>query len=180
MLEIIKLLKIKVLKIMERRKFIGGAFLGLTGVGVVFSLAAMKKTWNPLPKVYEAGFTDFDLKSIKKETGLTTILWRGKPIFIFKHKKEDKLVKGRYIEYENYKYMIAIGLCTHLGCIPAWQPKENIFHCPCHGGVFNASGINQEGTPPPRPLDIPPFDMKGSLLTFGKVGQTYKDMVKKG
>lgn len=42
--------------------------------------------------------------------------------------------------------------CTHLGCIPAWQPAANKFKCPCHGSGFRPSGMNFEG-PAPRPLE---------------------------
>jgi Rieske Fe-S protein len=41
--------------------------------------------------------------------------------------------------------------CTHLGCQIVWESKEKRFHCPCHGGVYDASGAVLEG-PPPRPL----------------------------
>jgi menaquinol-cytochrome c reductase iron-sulfur subunit len=40
--------------------------------------------------------------------------------------------------------------CTHLGCQVRWD-KEH-FRCPCHGGVYDASGKVVSG-PPPRPLD---------------------------
>lgn len=43
-------------------------------------------------------------------------------------------------------------VCTHLGCIPNWQPADNKFKCPCHGSGFRPSGMNFEG-PAPRPLE---------------------------
>lgn len=42
--------------------------------------------------------------------------------------------------------------CTHLGCQVRWEAEEKKFRCPCHGGVYDASGKVLEG-PPPRPLD---------------------------
>jgi cytochrome b6-f complex iron-sulfur subunit len=33
-----------------------------------------------------------------------------------------------------------VGICTHLGCIPPWQPSEGVFHCPCHGSKFSIEG----------------------------------------
>lgn len=41
--------------------------------------------------------------------------------------------------------------CTHWGCIVAWRPEENGYHCPCHDGRFDAAGNPIQG-PPPRPL----------------------------
>ena len=43
-------------------------------------------------------------------------------------------------------------ICTHLGCIIAWRPKDKEFICPCHGGKYDLSG-NVVFGPPPRPLD---------------------------
>ncbi len=42
--------------------------------------------------------------------------------------------------------------CTHLGCQVRWEADATRFRCPCHGGVFDATGKVLEG-PPPRPLD---------------------------
>lgn len=42
--------------------------------------------------------------------------------------------------------------CTHLGCQVRWVADAKHFHCPCHGGLYDASGAVLEG-PPPRPLD---------------------------
>jgi len=47
---------------------------------------------------------------------------------------------------------VAFGLsCTHLGCPVNWRPEAELFLCPCHGGVYYASG-EVAGGPPPRPL----------------------------
>jgi Rieske Fe-S protein len=42
--------------------------------------------------------------------------------------------------------------CTHLGCQVRWDGQDGRFHCPCHGGVYDADGRVVSG-PPPRPLD---------------------------
>ena len=41
--------------------------------------------------------------------------------------------------------------CTHLGCLVAWDTEAQVFKCPCHGGVFDRSGVVMDG-PPPEPL----------------------------
>ena len=55
--------------------------------------------------------------------------------------------------------------CTHLGCQVRWDGPAEKFRCPCHGGVFDASGQVVEG-PPPRPLDriAARVDDTGSVL----------------
>lgn len=42
--------------------------------------------------------------------------------------------------------------CTHLGCTVPWREEENLFHCPCHGSIYERTGQNIAG-PAPRPLD---------------------------
>ena len=41
--------------------------------------------------------------------------------------------------------------CTHLGCLVAWDPQAQVFKCPCHGGVYDRTGVVKDG-PPPAPL----------------------------
>ncbi len=41
--------------------------------------------------------------------------------------------------------------CAHLGCPVAWFPEAGLFMCPCHGGVYYATGERASG-PPPRGL----------------------------
>lgn len=57
-----------------------------------------------------------------------------------------------WIVREEKGFYALSGICTHLGCTPAWLANENKFKCPCHGSGFRRSGINFEG-PAPRPLD---------------------------
>ncbi|MDY0322290.1 MAG: Rieske 2Fe-2S domain-containing protein [Arcobacteraceae bacterium] len=155
----------------KRRDFLGYSFAAVAAVGGAASLVAMKQTWDPLPSVLAAGFTEVDLANAKPGTP-STVTWRGKPIFILK-KTEAMEQSGRDLVIGSDRFTIAIGLCTHLGCIPAW--KETMWKCACHGGEFNASGVNTFG-PPPRPLDIPPFSVKGTVIVLGEEGPEYKQM----
>ena len=49
----------------SRRSFIGYSFGAVAGVGALFALGAMKKSWDPLPSVRSAGFTIIDLIPLK-------------------------------------------------------------------------------------------------------------------
>ncbi|TQR30935.1 ubiquinol-cytochrome c reductase iron-sulfur subunit [Campylobacter sp. MIT 99-7217] len=159
----------------SRRSFIGFAFGGVATVGGVFSLVAMKKTWDPLPSVKAAGFTTVDLSGMN-EGELRTIEWRKKPIFILKKDANMAKDEKRDVIVDNATYTVVIGLCTHLGCIPAYAPSEGLFKCACHGGEFDVSGKNVFG-PPPRPLDIPPFKIEGTKLVLGEEGPEYQKMI---
>ncbi len=62
------------------------------------------------------------------------------------------------------EYLIVIGLCTHLGCTPNYEPEPGAmrddwpggFLCPCHGGEYDLAGRVFKGVPPPANLEVPP------------------------
>ncbi|WP_169764677.1 ubiquinol-cytochrome c reductase iron-sulfur subunit [Campylobacter mucosalis] len=161
----------------ERRGFIGLAFGAVAAVGGAFSLVAMKKTWDPLPSVKAAGFTTVDLSPMK-EGEIRQVEWRKKPIFILKKEASATKNEARDVVVGNDRYIVVIGLCTHLGCIPEWKASKAAFVCACHGGEFNAEGVQTYG-PPPRPLDIPPFKVDGTKLVLGEVGPEYEKLIGK-
>ena len=53
---------------------------------------------------------------------------------------------------ENGQVIAMSAACTHMGCIVKWQSSDRKFHCPCHGGLFTASGGVDTGTAPVRYL----------------------------
>jgi len=158
----------------NRRGFIGKAFGAVAGVGAVASLIAMKKTWDPLPSVMAAGFTTVDVSGMEANK-LEVVVYRGMPIFVLKYSADMAPTDGRSIKIGDHHFAVMIGLCTHLGCIPAYDVGEHMFKCACHGGEFTADGVNTFG-PPPRPLDIPPFKIDGNTLVLGEEGPEYKAM----
>lgn len=153
----------------NRRDFIGYSFAAVAAVGGAVSLVGMKQAWDPLPSVLAGGFTEIDLSGLKAGTP-ETFTWRGKPIFVLK-KSADMEDNKRDLVIGSDRFIVAIGLCTHLGCIPAW--KKDVWKCACHGGEFNSSGEETFG-PPPRPLDLPPFEVNGNTIVLGNEGPEYK------
>lgn len=167
----------------SRRGFMGMAFGAVAGVGAVASLYAMKKTWDPLPSVKAAGFTTLDM-SAYKENELVTEKWRGKPIFVLKYTPEmisqlSEKQKSRTITIGDASYMVNLGLCTHLGCIPSYDAADKSFLCACHGGTYDFTG-DVTKLPPPRGLDIPPFKVDGNRLILGEAGPEYMKMKESG
>jgi Rieske Fe-S protein len=59
--------------------------------------------------------------------------------------------------------VVLSSLCPHLGCPINWQPDAKQFHCPCHGGCFDADGGRASG-PPPRGMDPLDFEVRGGRL----------------
>ncbi len=158
----------------NRRDFLGYSFAAVAAVGGAASLVGMKQAWDPLPSVLAAGFTTIDLGAIGLEPGKPqTFTWRGKPIFVLQKTKDMADFEGDLVIGDK-RYTVVIGLCTHLGCIPAW--KKDMWKCACHGGEFNANGQQTFG-PPPKPFVVPPFSVKGSVLVLGEDGPESKKMI---
>ena len=160
-----------------RRDFMGMALGGFTAFGDNGALYAMKRSWDPLPSVKAAGFTTVDLSGAQPNV-LNVEKWRGKPIFVLK-KTKDMKADDRDVVVGSDRFHVSIGLCTHLGCIPAYKPDDKKFLCACHGGEFDASGHEIFG-PPPSPLEIPPFKIDGTKLVLGEAGPEYKKMLDAG
>ena len=158
----------------NRRDFLGMSFAAVAAVGGASSLVGMKQAWDPLPSVLAAGFTTVDLAKIDLVPGKPqTFKWRGKPIFVLQKTADMEKFDGDLVIGDK-RYTVVIGLCTHLGCIPAW--KKDMWKCACHGGEFNASGQQTFG-PPPKPFVVPPFSVEGTVLTLGNEGEQSKAMI---
>ncbi len=119
---------------------------------------------------------------------MMTVEWRGKPVWIIHRTKEmldtltkhdDKLAdpKSERRQQPDYaknefrsikpEYLVAIGICTHLGCSPTEKFKTGTesglgddwpggFLCPCHGSTFDLAGRVFKNKPAPDNLEIPP------------------------
>ena len=160
-----------------RRDFLGLALAGTAVVGGGASLVGLKRSWDALPSVVSAGFTTVDL-SMAQAGQLYTVAWRGKPIFILKKTSDMPTDGDREIKVGSDRYTVMIGLCTHLGCVPTYKETQQMFKCACHGGEFDSNGKQTFG-PPPKPLVIPPFKVKGNTIVLGEEGEEYKQMIKK-
>ena len=162
-----------------RRDFMGKVFGGWAAVGGLGLLYAAKKSWDPLPSVKAAGFTRVDLSTAEPNV-LNVEKWRGKPVFILKKTpemvaKQSKNETARDVIVGKDHFLICIGLCTHLGCIPAYEAKKYMFKCACHGAEYDDSAINTKA-PAPLPMLIPPFKVDGHVVIIGEEGEQYKKM----
>uniref|UniRef100_A0A7S3QT69 Cytochrome b-c1 complex subunit Rieske, mitochondrial n=1 Tax=Dunaliella tertiolecta TaxID=3047 RepID=A0A7S3QT69_DUNTE len=111
---------------------------------------------------------EVDLSGI--EEGQTiTVKWRGKPVFI-KHRTEEDIAAANNVNLGGLrdpqpdseravdpKYLIVVGVCTHLGCVPiAGAGNYQGWFCPCHGSHYDGSGRTREG-PAPYNLEVPEY-----------------------
>lgn len=65
------------------------------------------------------------------------------------------------------KWLVVIGVCTHLGCVPVANAGDfGGYYCPCHGSHYDASGRIRRG-PAPLNLEVPPHSFESDLLIVG-------------
>ena len=120
--------------------------------------------------------TEVDIGAVP-EGQIITIKWRGKPVFI-SHRTKKEIEEAQNVDLAALKdpqtdasrvkkpeWLIVIGVCTHLGCIPlGHQGEYGGWFCPCHGSVYDTSGRIRKG-PAPLNLLVPEY----SFLSDTKV-----------
>jgi ubiquinol-cytochrome c reductase iron-sulfur subunit len=111
---------------------------------------------------------EVDLSGIE-EGQTVTVKWRGKPVFI-RHRTTDEIQEAEGTDITGFrdpqtdaervvdpKYLVVIGVCTHLGCVPiAGAGDYNGWFCPCHGTHYDVSGRIRKG-PAPYNLEVPEY-----------------------
>lgn len=154
-----------------RRDFVTLTASGMTAVGAACAAWPLIDSLNPSADVLALSSIEVDLSGI--EPGQTvTKKWRGKPIFITHRTKEeieeaanaslsdlkDPEKDSNRVKEGYEKWLVTIGICTHLGCVPL--PKKGEYDgwfCPCHGSHYDSSGRIRKG-PAPLNLAIPPYE----------------------
>ncbi|XP_034706889.1 cytochrome b-c1 complex subunit Rieske-4, mitochondrial-like [Vitis riparia] len=142
-------------------RFVYASLIRLLILKFVLSMSASKD-------VLAMASVEVDLSGI--ESGNTvTIKWRGKPVFIRRRTEED-IKSANSVDLaslrdpqedservKNPEWLIVVGVCTHLGCIPL--PNAGDFggwFCPCHGSHYDVSGRIRKG-PAPYNLEVPTY-----------------------
>lgn len=181
----------------ERRRFLTTASAVIGGVGVACAAVPFVASWNPSAKTQAAGApVEVDISKLAVGQQLT-VEWRGKPVWVINRSqtmlsdlpKLDNLLRDpnsntdqqptyAHNLYRSIKpeYFVAVGICTHLGCVPNYRPDVGSvspdwlggFFCPCHGSKFDLAGRVYKGVPAPLNLEIPPYTYKSdTVLVIG-------------
>lgn len=174
----------------SRRNFLIHASCTLTGIATVCALRPLFNSWLPSARALaSAGAVKVDISRLEPGQQVT-VEWRGKPVWIIRRTTEmlaqlknlrdglrdpdsntDQQPDYARNIYRSIRpdYLVLVGVCTHLGCTPRYQPhhlalSENVqagFYCPCHGSRFDLSGRVYKGVPAPINLEVPPYHFKG-------------------
>jgi ubiquinol-cytochrome c reductase iron-sulfur subunit len=135
---------------------------------------------NPDASTIAAGAAiDVDLSAIPEGSSVT-VKWRGKPIFV-RHRTPKEIKEAADVtlaqlpdpqadaqRVKKPEWLVVIGVCTHLGCIPLWNQGEyDGWFCPCHGSAYDTSGRIRKG-PAPKNLEVPNYVFASDTkLTIG-------------
>lgn len=172
-----------------------GAFAAIGGAAVLWPLLDQM---NPDASTLSLASIDVDLAPIAEGQAIT-VMWRGKPIFI-RHRTAKEVEEAKDVKAddlidplarnanlsedapatddnraapEREPWLVMIGICTHLGCIPQGQrPGETKgeyggWFCPCHGSQYDTSGRVRVG-PAPENMYIPPYKFTSDTkITIG-------------
>ena len=146
------------------------ATLGVLGAGA--SVWPIVSQMNP-DSVKAMSTVEVDISKVDKGKEIT-VMWRGKPVFI-KRRTEDEITKARNISLGELphpekdqkrvikdEWLVVVGICTHLGCVPINGKGEyGGWFCPCHGSHYDTSGRIRKG-PAPTNLEVPKYKFVGN------------------
>lgn len=154
-----------------RRKLLKNTAYITAGIGATCAFLPFVDSMNPSQDVQALASIEVDISNIKIGEE-KKVMWRGKPIFI-KRRTNQEIDDAQKVQLAELKdpqddasrvkkgkeeWLITIGICTHLGCVPiGGQGDYKGWFCPCHGSQYDTSGRIRKG-PAPKNLEIPPYE----------------------
>lgn len=159
-----------------RRDFIHVMATGFGVVGGVVAIWPLVDQMNPSKDVLALASIEVDISAIAAGQSVT-VKWRGKPVFI-RHRTAEEIAEAEAVDLADLpdpesdsdrvirpEWLIMVGVCTHLGCVPVGQRGEyGGWFCPCHGSHYDTSGRIRKG-PAPLNLEVPTY----TFLTDNRV-----------
>jgi ubiquinol-cytochrome c reductase iron-sulfur subunit len=157
----------------SRRDFLLIASSALGAAGAASAVWPFVDSMNPAADTLALASTEVDIASIQVGQSVT-VAWRGKPVFI-RRRTADEIAQATKDDASDLRdketdasrvkkaeWLILIGVCTHLGCVPGGQKpgddrgEFNGWKCACHGSQYDTSGRIRKG-PAPKNLEVPPY-----------------------
>ncbi len=165
-----------------RRDFLYIATGAVGAVGAAALIWPFVSQLQPDASVLALSSTEVDISQIT-EGQIVTVKWRGKPVFVWNRTPKDiEEAKATQLSQlidpvarnanlpadapatdanraapDKERWLVVIGICTHLGCVPIGHMGEyDGWFCPCHGSEYDGAGRVRRG-PAPENLAIPPY-----------------------
>lgn len=158
----------------SRRDFLLLTTAAVAAVGVGSVVWPFIDSMNPAADTLALASIDVDLSSVQVGQAIT-VTWRGKPVFI-RHRTPEEIKAAADVKLDELpdpqpdearakkpEWLIVVGVCTHLGCVPLGQkstdPRGDYggWFCPCHGSEYDTSGRIRRG-PAPANLTVPGYE----------------------
>ncbi len=153
----------------DRRDFLFTASYTVGAIGIGATVWPFIDQMNPDSSVKALASTEVDLSQIQPGKAIT-VLWRGKPVFI-KRRTSEEIAEAKKVNLEDLKHpekdedrvknpewLVMLGICTHLGCVPLSDKGDyNGWFCPCHGSHYDTSGRIRKG-PAPTNMEVPKYE----------------------
>lgn len=147
----------------SRRNFLIKLTSAVGGAGVAAACVPFVASMNPSSDVLAKAETEVDLSDITPG-GMHTVAWQGKPVFIL-HRTPEQIKSSAATDgvldpepdskrVKNPEWLVVIGVCTHMGCVPNKEGPG--WECHCHGSQYDDSGRVVRG-PAPKNLEVPPY-----------------------
>ena len=157
-----------------RRDFMVLAGYGMTAVGAGAVAWPLIDSLNPSADVLALASTEVNIAAVEEGQSIK-VMWRGKPVFI-RHRTQKEIADARAVPLSELphpqtdeeritkgkdQWLVMVGVCTHLGCIPIGEKGEyGGWFCPCHGSHYDTSGRIRKG-PAPENMYVPPYEFLG-------------------
>ena len=157
-----------------RRDFIHIAAIAAAAGGVAAVVWPLVDQMNPSADTLALASIEYDYSKVALGQQVS-ILWRGKPVFI-RNRTPKEIAEARADDHASMpdpqtdaarvkpgkeEWLVLIGVCTHLGCVPGFGGGEfGGWLCPCHGSVYDTSGRIRHG-PAPKNLAVPDYAFTG-------------------
>jgi ubiquinol-cytochrome c reductase iron-sulfur subunit len=166
-----------------RRDFLYVATGAVAGVGAALTAWPLIDQMNPDAAALALASIDVDVASLQAGMSLT-VKWRGKPVFI-RNRTDKEIEEAKAVKLADLKdpvarndnlkpdataddanraapgkesWLIMVGVCTHLGCVPLGQQGlYGGWFCPCHGSQYDTAGRIRQG-PAPENLLVPKYE----------------------
>lgn len=166
----------------SRRDFLiiaTGAFAAVGAAAIAWPLIDQM---NPDAAALALASIEVDISSVAEGQSIT-VMWRGVPVFI-RHRSAAEIESAKNVPLAELKdplarnqnldsnapatdenraatgkepWLIMVGVCTHLGCVPLGQQGDyGGWFCPCHGSQYDTAGRIRRG-PAPENMVVPTF-----------------------
>ncbi len=167
-----------------RRDFLYLAAGAVGTVGAALAAWPFVDQMNPSADVLALSSIEVDISAIEEGQSVT-VKWRKMPVFI-RHRTAEEIAAAQNVALNDLpdpqadadrvqkpEWLIMVGVCTHLGCIPKGQkPGDRTgdyggWLCPCHGSHYDTSGRIRKG-PAPANLEVPEYTfLEEALVKIG-------------